>query len=66
MNINNINIKVSDRKQKEILNKAEDLVDNVSLNHFSRVKVSKIIRFSNLHRFLSIANTTCLTLLAYV
>lgn len=29
MNINNINIKVSDRKQKELLNKAEDVVDTV-------------------------------------
>ena len=29
MNINNINIKVSDKKQKELLNKAEDFVDTV-------------------------------------
>jgi hypothetical protein len=30
MNFNNINITVSDRNKREILNKAEDFVDNVS------------------------------------
>jgi hypothetical protein len=30
MNINNINIKLNDNKQKELLNKAEDFVDTVN------------------------------------
>ncbi len=48
MNINNINIKVSDRKQKELLNKAEDLVDTVS-----SIKVTKIAKnlSNSLHLF---------------
>ena len=41
MNLNNINI--SDRKQKEMLNKVEDFVDTVRPKKFKLVKIVLIV-----------------------
>ena len=39
--MNNIQIKVSDRKQQELINKAEDFVDTVKFDSFNNQKIKK-------------------------